>query len=125
MKKAILKLSRFGLVGLLNTALSISIFYVAFEIYSFPLYLTYIVVYVLLTALSYYLNASFTFNSKRNKQDFIKYTVIYSLGLVVGLVCLWLLQYFLGFKPFYLVLLVIPLRVLITYIIINKVIYKA
>lgn len=123
-KKALLKFSKFGLVGAFNTILSILIFYTAFEIYKFPLYVTYIVVYIMLTALSYFMNARFTFNSERNKKDFTKYFVIYMSGLLIGLSSLFVLEKALGFRPFILVLLVIPVRVLLTYLLINKVIYK-
>jgi len=122
-KNQLLRLTKFGLVGGLNTLLSIVIFYVCLELYEFPLYPTYITVYALLTALSYYMNAKFTFESKRNRKDFSRYFVIYGMGLTIGLLSLVILERIFSFRPFYLVLLVIPLRVLLTYILINKVIY--
>jgi len=83
---------KFGLVGSVTTILGLSSYYVFLEIYNLNIYLVYILVNVFLIYLSYILNAKFTFKKDKNINDAFKFYLVHTLGLMIGLFALSILE---------------------------------
>ena len=119
----VIKLVKFGLVGGGVTLLGILGYYICLDLYKFPLYPTYIALNILATALTYLLNSKYTFKQKVEVSKSVKYFITYALGITFGIFLLWVLEQIVSFRPFILVLMVIPLRVLLTFFISDKLVF--
>lgn len=119
----ITQFSKFGSVSVLTTIFGISANYILLEILHLPLYPVYISVFLVGVLISYLLNARFTFKEKTNIKDGAKYYISYLIGLVVGLILLYIFDQTLEYSDFILTILVIPFRFIITFVLIKKVVY--
>ena len=115
---------KFSTVGAFTTSLSILIYYILLDRLDFPLYSTYISVYLLMVLVSYLLNSLFTFKKEIRIKDSIYYQAVYGLGLLVGLGLLYVFQRLLPFSNFILTVLIIPPRVLLTFFLVNRLIFN-
>lgn len=117
------QLSKFGFVGGLTTAFGMFSYYILLDIYQLPLYPVYIGVYIVAVFFSYLLNSRFTFKEKVNVKDGIKYYASYLTSLGVGLVFLFVFDQLVDYSDFILVLITIPFRILVTFILLKTVVY--
>ncbi len=111
-------------VGLIMLGFSICSFYLTLEVLQLPLYPTYVALHIIATGLSYLLNTKFTFRQKRKLDEGIKYYLVYMMGLVIGLILLWIFDHLFDVTNFVLTLMVIVPRTLITYTMTNLFVYK-
>lgn len=118
------QLIKFIGVGGLLFILSLLVFYITFEVFSCPLYLTYTLVYLCFIFISYYLNATFTFEKSRSKNDLIKYYGIYLLGLIIGILLLKIAKTIFDYPNFYLVLIILVPRTLLTFYLSKIAVFK-
>lgn len=119
----IAQLSKFGSVSVLTTIFGISSNYILLEVLHLPLYPVYISVYFVGIFISYVLNARFTFKEKANVRDGAKYYASYIIGLLVGLILLYIFDQTFEYSDFMLTILVIPFRFIVTFFLIKKVVY--
>lgn len=119
------RLLKFGIVGILNTIICVFIYYVAFEIYNFPLYLTYFGVYNFGIIISYFLNSKYTFNAKYSSKEYIMYTISYLIGFLVGyLLLLGISELYQTSTKMIRILIMIPPRIIITFLILHLFVYN-
>jgi len=118
------QLVKFCGVGLIMLVFSTTMFFVCFEILDLPLYITYVGLYIIAIYISYALNATFTFKSKRSKQDLSKYYFVYLVGMALGLAILYLLSEITDFSKFQITLVQIVPRTAFTFILTKLFIYK-
>ncbi len=124
LQKLITQLTRFGFIGIFTTAFGLICYYIFLERLKFPLYPTYAGVYTAGVCISYYLNSRYTFQQKRNLKDAVKYYASYVLGFLIGLALLYSFEQLFNFSDFILIILTIPLRVLLTFILVKKLVFK-
>ena len=90
-KNEIVKLIKFGMVGVLNTFNSLWIYYLLISFHSNYLLAT-ILGYIISSIIGYFLNKIWVFKEKtKSKKSLIRYYIVYlsSLGLNVLLMYLW------------------------------------
>jgi len=119
----ITQLSKFGLVGALTTTFGIVANYILLEILHLPLYPVYIAVFLVGVLLSYLLNSHFTFKEKTNLKSGARYYASYLIGLVVGLMLLYIFDQTLPYSDFILTVLIIPPRFLLTFFLVKKIVF--
>ena len=119
------QLSKFGLVGVLTTVFGIVCYYILLERLHLPLYPVYATVYTMGVLISYVLNSRYTFQKKRSWQDAIKYYAMYVVGFLVGLGLIYLFEKLFDYSDFILVVLVIPFRVIVTFILVRITVFSA
>lgn len=122
--KYVLKLSSYGLIGILVTTIAILGYYYFLEVLHFPLYPTYISIYLLGVFLSYILNIYFTFDSSFNLKSLSKFYLVYIFGFSVGLFLLFLLDFLFSTSDFINILLIIPPRVLLTFLLTDYLVFE-
>jgi len=119
----ITQFSKFGLVGVLTTTFGIVCYYILLERMALPLYPVYISIFLVGVLISYLLNSHFTFHKKTNLKDSIRYYTSYLVGLVVGLILLYIFERTLEYSDFILTILIIPPRFLLTFLLVKKVVF--
>jgi len=122
-KTFIAQLSKFGIVGVFTTTFGILCYYILLERLALPLYPIYISVFLVGVFISYLLNSRYTFKKKTNFKDSIGYYASYIIGLIVGLILLYVFDRIFDYSNFILTLLVIPPRFLLTFILLKKVVF--
>lgn len=123
-KEGLIRLIKFGSIGGFITIFGIIGYYICLEIYNFSIYPTFIVLNIIAVIFSYLLNTKFTFRKKRNLHDSIRYYIIYLTGIAIGLGLIYLIENNTSLKPFFIVLLIIPIRVFITYLMVSKFVFS-
>jgi len=119
------KLLKFGSIGGLMFLTTILLYFVAFEIFSLPLYTVYVTVFIITVSISYLLNSKYTFVKKTSFLDYIKYLASYVFGMVLGLIALYLIkENFSSVSDFWASIIVIAPRTLLNYFIVNKFVYQ-
>lgn len=122
--KYLVKFSKFGLIGFIISFFVILGYYVSLEILNFPLYSTYIVVYLLGVFFSYYLNSKFTYNARVNFRDCLKYISLYLTSLAIGVVLLFFIEKVSHHSQFVNVLIAVPPRIALNFILVNYFIFN-
>jgi putative flippase GtrA len=107
-KKLIYLFSKFSIVGIFMTFLSLATAYVFLEILHTPLYITYALNYLVTIFISYQLNRIFTFKARHSTKSLVLYYFIYIIGMGLGLLLLWIFKQILPFGNFILTLCVLP-----------------
>jgi len=107
-KKLILLFSKFSLVGVFMTFLSLVTAYIFLEILHTPLFITYALNYLITIFISYQLNRIFTFKARHTTISMILYYFVYITGMLLGMLLLWIFKQFLPFRNFILTLCVLP-----------------
>lgn len=107
-KKLIYLFSKFSLVGIFMTFLSLATAYVFLEIFHTPLFITYVLNNLVMIFISYQLNRIFTFKVKHRAVSMVLYYFVYATGILLGMLLLWLFKYLLPFRNFILTLCVLP-----------------
>ena len=123
--KLIEQLVKFGGIGGFLALCSISIYYIAFEYWSLPLYPVYIIVYCLGVLTSYMLNSKYTFKQETSKSGLAKYYSVYAIGLSIGIGLIFLGQMYTPWSDFYLTVASIVPRTLLVFIMTKIFIFKA
>ncbi len=118
------ELYKFGLVGILTTTFGIVCYYILLEKLMLPLYPVYTAVYTMGVLISYWLNSHYTFQKKRSWEDGIKYYIMYIIGFLVGIGLLFLFGELFDYTDFILVILVIPFRILVTFVLIKTIVFS-
>jgi len=119
------QLYKFGLVGILTTIFGIVCYYILLEKLYLPLYPVYTAVYTMGVLISYLFNSRYTFQKKRSWEDGVKYYAMYIIGFLVGLGLLYIFGRLFDYADFILVLLVIPFRILVTFVLIKTIVFSA
>jgi len=122
-KRLITQFSKFGLIGVFTTTFGIICYYILLERLALPLYPVYIAVFLVGVFISYLLNSRYTFKKKANLKDSIGYYASYIIGLIVGLILLYVFDRIFDYSDFILTLLVIPPRFLLTFFLVKKVVF--
>ncbi len=107
-KKLIYLFSKFSIVGIFMTFLSLATAYVFLEILHTPLYITYALNYLVTIFISYQLNRIFTFKARHSTKSLVLYYFIYIIGMGLGMLLLWIFKQILPFGNFILTLCVLP-----------------
>lgn len=124
MNKLLSQIVKFCGVGVLMLIFSTSMFYICFELLDLPLYATYVCIYLVAIYISYYLNTTYTFQAKRSKSDLTKYYIVYLIGMLFGLLILYVLAQKTSFSKFQLTIIQIVPRTIFTFILTKLFIYK-
>mgnify|MGYP000138116480 CR=1 FL=1 len=122
--EALRKFLKFGSIGGAITFFGLIGYYICLEVYNFSVYPVYIILNLIAVVASYLLNSKFTFKKKRNFADSIKYQIIYIFGILFGLLLIYLLELYTPLQSFYIVVLIIPLRVAFTYVLVSKFVFS-
>jgi len=120
-----LQISRYGVVSIISTFYGVIAHYILLNIFLLPLYPVHICVYTGGGIISYVLNSKFTFDEKLSTRTAVRYLVMYLMGLIFGLVLLYVLNLILPYSDFVLVLIVIPIRFFITFFLIRTLAFSA
>ena len=107
-KNLILKFTGFSFVGLFITLVSLLLVFVFIGLLRTPLYYSYVVIYTITIFLSYYINATFVFMVKKAFVQFLKYFLVYILGMFVGMIVLKLLKSLLSYDDWIITCLALP-----------------
>lgn len=119
------QVSRFGIVGGAVTLLGILAYYILYEIYDLPLLPVYLGANIVAVLLTYLLNSRFTFGHPLSVSAAIKYFSSYTFSILVGMVLLALLDSVTNLENFNLILIVIPLRVLLSFVLVKLTVFKS
>ena len=120
-----MKFTKFSLVGFITTILSISINYIGIEILTFNMYVTFSLAYFISLLLSYVLNSLITFKAGLNFTSGIIYYTVYIISFVLGLILLVFIDHIdLVNNDFYKTLLIIPVRMIISYFLVSKFVFN-
>ena len=102
------KFAGFSVVGFVVTLISWIISFILLKILETPLYITYILVYGVTIFISFFLNSKLIFKTGANLRNMLVYFGVYSVGMVVGTIMLWIFRMILPFENWILPYLVIP-----------------
>jgi len=119
----IAQFSKFGLVGVLTTTFGIVCYYILLDRMGLPLYPVYVCVFLVGVLISYLLNSRYTFKKKVNLKDSLGYYASYMIGLIVGLILLYVFDRIFDYSDFILTLLIIPPRFLLTFILLKSIVF--
>lgn len=108
MRKLIIQFSGFSVVGIVITLFSILLLYVFIESFKLNLYISYITVYILSIAGSYFLNGKLVFKKGLSISTYFLYNLIYGSSLLIGLLSLYVFQVLFNFNDFINSLLPLP-----------------
>lgn len=118
-----LEIAKYLGIGGLVTTTSILLFWILLDKLHWPLIPVYIGVYIFLAITSYFPNAKYAFKEAYNTSTFVKYCVVYLLGITLGILLIKWVEANFELKDFYLALATIPPRVVFTYSLIKKVVF--
>ena len=82
----------FAIVGTLMTLVTILLYYICFDIYDFPLKITYVIIYVVTVLVSYLMNSFLVFQQAFSVKKMLLYYVVYLSGMLLGLVLLHFME---------------------------------
>lgn len=117
--------AKFGFTGVIVTIYGIISYYILLERLGLPLYPVYVVVYFIGVGLSYLINSKYTFKESYKVKDSVKYFMSYTASLSLGLLILYSFDSLLpDVSDFYLTIIVIPFRFMITFLLLKVFIYK-
>jgi len=120
-----LQFAKYGIIGILISLYGILANYVGLEVFLFPLYPTYITIYISGVLISYILNSKFTFEFGYEYSKLIKFSLTHLFGLGIGLLLLYIFEIiFVNLRPFILTLLVIIPRTIIVFLILKIIVFK-
>jgi len=91
------KMIPFALVGGIFNLIELGGTFYFVKYMEFPLRLTYAICFIVATIVAYTLNSFFTFNSKFNFVNFIKYFSIYMVAMLIGQIVILIFQSFTEF----------------------------
>jgi len=94
------------------TLFSMIVSYVLLGILETPLYITYVSVYFVSILLSYYLNVKFVFKARNHYTKLIQYAGVYISGMIIGMLCLKILEINLSLENWILAFMVIPITLI-------------
>jgi len=118
-------ISGYGIIGIMMMALSVILYFIFIDKLGFNMYLMYIVVNILTTTISYFLNSRYTFQQSVSFKSFIKYGLTYIIGICVGLVLLKIINHtFIELSDFFTVLCSIVPRIIITFLLLKIIVFK-
>jgi len=100
--------SKFATIGAFCAFFSLSSNFFLLKYMDTPLILTYVVVYVISIFLSFTLNSSFTFQSKKNLRNARLYYLIYISSMMLGVVLLQVYEIIFDFQKWIYPFMVIP-----------------
>lgn len=124
MCRNVMELFRFSAVGLSLFFFGLVTYYITLEILNFPLYPTFICVYLVATFLSFKLNAKFTFRKESNRKRAVQYYLVFGTGLLFATVLLYFLEHSLKVSNFLLVYLVMIPRIAFTYLLSKYIVFR-
>lgn len=107
-KKPFIEFIKFAKVGVIITLLSLALSFLFLKVIKTPLIPTYIILYGAMIFLSFIINSTYTFNSKRSIKKLVLYFSSYALSLVFGVFLLTVFRKTLPFENWILAYLVIP-----------------
>lgn len=110
------RFSKFATIGGFLTALNQLCNYICLRYFLFPLLPTYILLYAASIYISFVLNSKYTYNSKINLTNTLKYYTIYLSSLCLGTLLLIAFETFLSFETWVYPLMVLPFTILYNFI---------
>ncbi len=116
--------TKFFGVGMIMLVLSMTAYYIAFEIFDCHLYITYALIYLLAILISYILNAKFTFRKEKNLKDMKNFYVVYIFGLLIGLGILAILDNYTSFSKFIITIIQVIPRTIIVFLLSRYYVFK-
>lgn len=120
----LLKVLKFSIVGLFITGFITICYYIFLDILNWPLYPTFVGFYLLGVFISYLVNSRFTFNKGYNKSSMAKFYLVYIINLGIGIGLLKLVTEYLNFSNFHSILIIMPPRILFTFLLSNFFVFK-
>ena len=108
-KELLLKLSGFSIVGVFVTFFSFFLVFIFIGILKTPLYLSYILIYLITIFISYLLNKKYVFKVKGSKKKVVYYYLIYLTGMIIGVISLGIFKMIIPYKNWILACFVIPI----------------
>ena len=125
MKNLISSLIKFGSVGILTMIFGLICYFFAFEVWDFPLYATYLVVFKIGVIFAFIVNSKLTFKAPITFPNYWKYLSSNLFGFVIGLLILFILSKFLPDDAKFLkMLIMIPPRTVIIFAILKLIVYR-
>lgn len=118
-------ISGYGIIGILMMLLSISLYFIFIDKLGLNMYVIYILVNIVTTTISYFLNSHYTFQKKATTDSFIKYGLTYFIGIGIGIILLTSINTFIpNLSDFYTVLASIGPRIIITFLLLKVLVFK-
>jgi len=118
------QLTKYSIVGIINTLLSLITYYVFIELYKFNVYKTYTLTNLILIYFSYYLNTKYTFSTNVDLKGAFRYYGVHFFGLLMSLFSISCFDYLNLSSDFIHTVLSIPIRISITFILIKLIVYN-
>lgn len=106
------RFSKFATIGAVLTVLTQLCNFICLRYFLFPLLPTYILIYTASIYISFVLNSKYTYNSKINLTNTLKYYTIYLSSLCLGALLLIVFETFLSFESWVYPLMVLPFTIL-------------
>lgn len=118
MSKIKIQVTKFTLVGLVNTVLTFVIFFVLLRVFDINYIVALTATWAVGIIFSYLLNFSWVFKPEQNlqfKERFVKYLLSYLLSFALNIFALNYIVEHSGFDPFYIQTALIPFIVIINF----------
>ncbi len=116
---------KFGLLGGLTTVFGLALYFVLLKIIGISLYVAYPIVFTLSVLVSYLLNTWLNYKLPPSIKGLISFYQSYIISGIIGFVILLGLKFLLpNWDEFLLAILLVGIRVLITFFLIEKLMFK-
>lgn len=118
MSKIKIQVTKFTIVGLINTALTFVIFFVLLRVFDINYIVALTATWIVGIIFSYLLNFSWVFKPEQKlqfKERFVKYSLSYLLSFALNIFALTYIVEHTGFDPFYVQTALIPFIVIMNF----------
>lgn len=116
---------KFGLLGGLTTVFGLALYFILLKTIGLSLYVAYPIVFTLSVLLSYFLNTWLNYRLPPNLKGLISFYQSYIISGIIGFLILIMLKFLLpDWDEFVLAILLVGIRVLITFFLIEKLMFK-
>lgn len=110
---------KYGIVGLLNFILTVSLFYYLLKVVQLNYHISFTIIWIISILFTYIINFLWVFKPEDKiefKKRFPKYFLVYFLSYLVNILLLNYLVSNFSFDPFYIQFVIIPLVILINFL---------
>ena len=116
---------KFGLLGGLTTIFGLALYYVLLKLMGLSLYVAYPIVFTVSVLVSYLLNTWLNYKLPPSFKGLISFYQSYIISGIIGFVILLILKFILpNWDEFLLAILLVAIRVLMTFFLIEKLMFK-
>jgi len=118
-----MKIVKFGLVGIWNTALSYLVFCILIYLDIFYLIAS-VLSFLVGTLFSYLMNSKYTFSTNVNPRSFAKFLVVLLASIAISLLLLYVFKHVFGMNVLVAQVLVVLVRFPIVYLLLKRTVFN-